>query len=64
MAKAPAPKLVKSKTANPTLRRKMTPAKLRSRAWFNNPDNADMTALYLERTMNYGLSFEIGRAHV
>jgi dihydroxy-acid dehydratase len=33
-------------------------AKLRSRAWFNNPDNIDMTALYIERTMNYGLSRE------
>ena len=32
--------------------------KLRSRAWFDNPDNADMTALYLERYMNYGLSRE------
>ena len=33
-------------------------AKLRSKAWFDNPANADMTALYLERTMNYGLSLE------
>src|SRR6201996_498459 len=33
-----------------------TESKLRSRAWFDNPDNADMTALYLERYMNYGLS--------
>ena len=32
--------------------------KLRSRAWFDNPENADMTALYLERYMNYGLSRE------
>jgi dihydroxy-acid dehydratase len=32
--------------------------KLRSRAWFDNPANADMTALYLERTMNFGLSLE------
>src|SRR5260221_14457081 len=32
--------------------------KLRSRAWFNNPANTDMTALYLERTMNYGLSLD------
>lgn len=32
--------------------------KLRSRAWFDNPDNVDMTALYLERYMNYGLSQE------
>lgn len=33
-----------------------TQGKLRSRAWFDNPDNADMTALYLERYMNFGLS--------
>ena len=32
------------------------PAKLRSRQWFANPDNPDMTALYLERYMNFGLS--------
>ena len=31
---------------------------LRSRAWFDNPDNADMTALYLERYLNFGLSLE------
>ena len=31
---------------------------LRSRAWFDNPDNPDMTALYLERYLNYGLSVE------
>ncbi|MDY6963740.1 MAG: IlvD/Edd family dehydratase, partial [Pseudomonadota bacterium] len=30
--------------------------RLRSRAWFDNPHNADMTALYLERYMNFGLS--------
>ena len=30
--------------------------KLRSEAWFNNPDNIDMTALYLERYLNFGLS--------
>src|SRR5687768_5135041 len=29
---------------------------LRSRAWFNNPHNPDMTALYLERYLNYGLT--------
>ncbi len=33
-------------------------AKLRSRAWFDNPLNPDMTALYLERYLNYGLSQE------
>ena len=32
--------------------------KLRSRQWFDNPDNPDMTALYLERTMNFGLTLE------
>src|SRR5689334_18546490 len=31
---------------------------LRSRAWFDNPANPDMTALYLERYLNYGLSLE------
>jgi dihydroxy-acid dehydratase len=34
------------------------PVKLRSRAWFDNPDNIDMTALYLERYLNFGLSLE------
>ena len=32
--------------------------KLRSQAWFNDPSNADMTALYLERYLNYGLTAE------
>ncbi len=31
---------------------------LRSRAWFDNPDNPGMTALYLERYMNFGLTLE------
>jgi hypothetical protein len=35
-----------------------TPQTLRSRAWFDNPDNPDMTALYLERYLNYGLTRE------
>jgi dihydroxy-acid dehydratase len=30
--------------------------KLRSQAWFDNPENVDMTALYLERYLNFGLS--------
>jgi len=34
------------------------PKKLRSRAWFDNPANIDMTALYLERYLNFGLSLE------
>ncbi|RKQ96505.1 IlvD/Edd family dehydratase [Maricaulis maris] len=32
--------------------------RLRSRAWFDNPENPDMTALYLERYLNYGLTLE------
>ena len=31
---------------------------LRSKAWFDNPDNPSMTALYLERYLNYGLTRE------
>ena len=34
------------------------PKKLRSRAWFDNPDNVDMTALYLERYLNYGFTLD------
>ena len=30
----------------------------RSQEWFNNPENVDMTALYLERYMNFGLSLD------
>ena len=32
--------------------------KLRSRDWFDDPANPDMTALYLERYMNFGISLE------
>src|SRR5579871_2485505 len=35
-----------------------SPRKLRSRAWFDDPANADMTALYLERYMNFGLTLD------
>ncbi|MCA1196969.1 dihydroxy-acid dehydratase family protein [Sphingomonas sp. R647] len=35
-----------------------TDTPLRSRAWFDNPDNIDMTALYLERYLNFGLSLD------
>lgn len=34
------------------------PRKLRSAAWFDNPGNIDMTALYLERYLNFGISLE------
>src|SRR4029078_8446322 len=30
---------------------------LRSQLWFDNPDNPGMTALYLERYLNYGLTW-------
>jgi dihydroxyacid dehydratase/phosphogluconate dehydratase len=32
------------------------PRTLRSRAWFDDPSNTDMTALYLERYTNFGIS--------
>jgi len=32
--------------------------RLRSRAWFDNASNPDMTALYVERYLNYGFSLE------
>ncbi len=37
---------------------KINPNDLRSRKWFDNPDNPEMTALYLERYLNYGLTRE------
>src|SRR3974390_2017121 len=36
----------------------ITKRKLRSSEWFNNPHNPGMTALYLERYLNYGLTRE------
>jgi dihydroxy-acid dehydratase len=38
-----------SDTSNPARR-------FRSQDWFDNPDHIDMTALYLERFMNYGIT--------
>ncbi len=35
-----------------------TPRRLRSAEWFDNPHNPGMTALYLERYLNYGLTRE------
>ncbi len=32
--------------------------KLRSQAWFNNPDDIGMTSLYVERYVNFGLTVE------
>src|SRR5258708_3493829 len=34
----------------------MASKRLRSESWWNNPDNPGMTALYLERFLNYGLT--------
>jgi len=39
-------------------KRRVKPADLRSKAWFDNPNNVDMTALYLERVMNFGLTLD------
>ena len=36
----------------------MNKKKFRSQEWFNNPDNPSMTALYLERYLNFGLTRE------
>ena len=30
--------------------------RLRSQLWFDNPDNPGMTALYIERYLNFGLT--------
>ncbi|PIB23142.1 dihydroxy-acid dehydratase [Amylibacter kogurei] len=38
--------------------KKIKPSDLRSRSWFNNPEDSEMTALYLERYLNYGLTRE------
>jgi dihydroxy-acid dehydratase len=37
---------------------KSTKRRLRSQLWFDNPDNPGMTALYLERYLNYGLTLD------
>jgi len=42
--------MTKSNDSNGAQRR------LRSQLWFDNPDNPGMTALYLERYLNYGLT--------
>ena len=57
----PMKKSTKAKAAAPARSRKagkQAAPRLRSQAWFDNPANADMTALYIERTMNFGLGLE------
>ena len=39
-------------------RARIDKSQLRSKAWFDNPENPGMTALYLERYLNYGLTRE------
>jgi dihydroxy-acid dehydratase len=39
-----------------TPRPRIDASRLRSRLWFDNPDNPGMTALYLERYLNFGLT--------
>ncbi len=47
-----------SAKAAPAKRKRITPAQLRSKLWFDNPENPGMTALYLERYLNFGLTRE------
>src|SRR3954449_10345689 len=49
---------VPRRTKNMAQNMKRDPAKLRSRQWFANPNNPNMTALYLERYMNWGIKRE------
>lgn len=37
---------------------KINKTQLRSRLWFDNPDDPEMTALYLEKYINFGLTWE------
>ena len=39
-------------------RKRIKPSELRSRQWFNNPHDPEMTALYTERYLNYGITPE------
>ncbi len=43
---------------DPTNRSGEGERRLRSRSWFDNPANPDMTSLYLERYLNFGLTRE------
>ena len=41
-----------------TSKKRIDKSQLRSKLWFANPDDHDMTALYIERYMNWGLTRE------
>jgi dihydroxy-acid dehydratase len=49
-------KMANSVTMDPSVARSAT--QLRSRRWFDDPANPDLTALYLERYTNFGISIE------
>src|SRR3954465_3930839 len=49
---------VPRRTKNMARNTKRDPAQLRSRQWFANPNNPNLTALYLERYMNWGIKRE------
>lgn len=51
-------KVAKKNSASSATAAPVRAGSLRSQAWFDNPANADMTALYLERTMNFGLGID------
>jgi dihydroxy-acid dehydratase len=55
-ANSPAPEITVTTNANDNAASNGKGRKLRSRLWFDNPDNPGMTALYLERYLNYGLT--------
>src|SRR3954462_679521 len=57
-----APHAPPRETQMTNLPRKMKPENLRSRQWFDNPHNPGMTALYLERYLNFGLTREERRS--
>jgi dihydroxy-acid dehydratase len=48
--------LQEAQVAGPTTRSTGKKRRLRSQLWFDNPADPGMTALYLERYLNYGLS--------
>ncbi len=45
-----------SQTMNGAENHAKSPTKLRSQLWFDNPENPGMTALYIERYLNFGLT--------
>ena len=47
---------VATKPCMQPIRTKMAKRKLRSESWFNIPDNPGMTAIYVERFVNYGMT--------